>query len=124
MCPVKALADLVFRVRGYVTTGRAKTTNTGINSFVSDKMRRQTRADLIEGRAPTAEIRRDCSRGRTTRFLGREHRHTLDSFRSGDGHVSGWRSLRDDPAGRQMEKPDVHEVLENPSAGDDNRSDD
>jgi hypothetical protein len=37
MCPVRALADLVFRVRGYVTEGRARTTSIGINSFVSDK---------------------------------------------------------------------------------------
>ena len=37
MCPVKALAYLVFRVRGYVTTGRTRTTDIGINSFVSDK---------------------------------------------------------------------------------------
>lgn len=37
MCPVRALADLVSRVRGYAAPGRNESTNLGINTFASEK---------------------------------------------------------------------------------------
>jgi hypothetical protein len=86
--------------------------------------RRQTQTDLIERRAPTAENHHNCSRGRRTRFFSRAHRHTLNTCQSGDGNVSGRRSLRDDPAGWEIEKQDVRGIPENTGAGDDERSDD
>ena len=86
--------------------------------------RRQTQTDLIERRAPTAENHHNRSRGRTTRFFSGAHRHTLNMCQSGNGNVSGRRSLRDDPAGWEIEKQDVRGIPENTGAGDDERSDD
>ncbi len=86
--------------------------------------RRQTQTDLIERRAPTAENHHNRSRGRTTRFFSGAHRHTLNMCQSGNGNVSGRRSLRDDPAGWEIEEQDVREIPENTGAGDGERSDD